>query len=304
MATTVSIISTQFTDVGPSGQLSLAVHKRVVSTTALDVKTSADLKTIRDAACGEPLSRFLAAAWSSSDLLSAMRLRQYTVTPVAGGQGKIFDVQCIYNTEYVWANINGGGGSDQLMLPVQVEFEAGERIAQLYRNSPTTSPSANLNTAANIGGTSVDEQGKPVQIRIPTMDVKISLIVDVSNLALTSTLVTAYDKISTIAGTWNSTTFLHWSANEVFCTSANLTHVRDEFYRASFAFRWDKWYDCEQIVQCDNDGYPFLIAGKATTVYWKSLVRGTSNHNLLFDLAPNTTLATQVAKEGCYLTYP
>lgn len=89
MATTVSIISTQFTDVGPSGQLSLAVHKRVVSTTALDVKTSADLKTIRDAACGEPLSRFLAAAWSSSDLLSAMRLRQYTVTPVAGGQGKI-----------------------------------------------------------------------------------------------------------------------------------------------------------------------------------------------------------------------
>lgn len=304
MATTVSTMSTQFTDVGPSGQMSIAVHKRVVSTKVLDYLLDADVKEIRDAACGEPLSRLLGAAWSSSSLLSAMRLRQYTITPVAGGQGKIFDVQCIYNTEYVWANISGGGGTDQLMLPVQVEFEAGERIAQLYRNSPTTTPSANLNTAANIGGTSVDEQGKPVQIRIPTMDVRISMIIDSSNLSGGGTLTPLYDTIATAAGRWNSTTFLYWNANQVFCTTANLTHVRDEFYRASFVFRWDQWYDCEQIVQCDNDGYPFLLAGKASTVYWKSLVRGTFDHNTIFNASANAVLAKQVCKEGCYLTYP
>ena len=305
MATTVSIISTQFTDVGPSGQQSLAVLKRVVSDTALDVKTSADLKTIRDAAGGEPLKRFLSAGWSATDLLSAMRLRQYTVTPVAGGQGKIFDVQCIYNTEYVWANISDGGGTDQLMLPVQVEYEAGERIAQLFRNpSWTTNPSADLTTAADIGGTKVDEQGKPVEARVATMEVRISLTVDVSNLAGKGTLASVYDAISTVRGSWNSTDFLYFTANQVFCTSANLTHIRDEFYRASFVFRWDKWYDCEQIVKCDNDGYPILTAGKAATVFWKSLNRGSTDHNSIFNLTVDSTLAKQVAKEGSYITYP
>jgi hypothetical protein len=90
----------------------------------------------------------------------------------------------------------------------------------------------------------------------------------------------------------------------VFCLSANLAHIRDEFYRANFVFRWDKWFDCEQIVKQDNDGYPILTAGQAATVYWKSLARGTADHNLIFGNCVDITLAKQVALEGSYLTFP
>ena len=34
-----------------------------------------------------------------------------------------------------------------------------------------------------------------------------------------------------VRGKWNSAAFLHWGANQVYCQDADVSHVRDEFYR-------------------------------------------------------------------------
>jgi hypothetical protein len=141
-------------------------------------------------------------------------------------------------------------------------------------------------------------------VRVPTLDVRISLVHDVSN-ATAGTLVAIYDKISTVQGTWNSTPFLHWVQYDVFCTSANVAQIRDEYYRVTYNFRWDYWKDCAQIPEMDNDGRPKNDgAGRAKNVFWTGLARGSSDHNVIFNTLPDAVAAKQWAKEGSWLTYP
>jgi hypothetical protein len=83
-----------------------------------------------------------------------------------------------------------------------------------------------------------------------------------------------------------------------------LNHVRDEYYRTTYVFRWDRWSDCEQICDADADGYPFLVGGQAKTVFWKSLARDTFNFNNIFGTQNDPTLAEQICLEGSWLTYP
>jgi hypothetical protein len=113
------------------------------------------------------------------------------------------------------------------------------------------------------------------------------------------------DAVSTVRGRWNDATFLWFSANSVYCTSANVSHIRDEYYRASFCFVWDQYFDCSQYPQVDNDGHIYGDgSGHAKNVYWKSLKRSNATFGLIFNLCPDATVAAQMAKEGSYLTYP
>jgi len=299
---TSSIIGQSWSDSGISKGQIYSVAWRCVSTKDLDIKDPADIEEVRDATCGHLLTAPPGKTWGTTTLNGTLRLRKYDIVPVAGGKSRVFDVKASYDTEYYWAKATG---LSKLLLPVEVEMEAGERTMQVWRNpSFTTQPAANLNTTADIGGTKVDEAGKPIEARVPTMSLRISLVHDVSNTS-TGTLVSIYDKISTVRGTWNTSTFLHWSANEVFCTSANVSHIRDEYYRATYVFVWDRFYDCTQLPQMDNEGHVYGDGSShAKNVYWKSLNRSTSNHNIIFNTLPDATAAAQIALEGSYLTYP
>lgn len=303
MTITATIVNQSWSDSGASKGQIYSVAWRCVSNKDLGIDKAADIEEIRDSTCGHLLSAAPGVSWSTASLNATLRLRKYDVVPVIGGKARVFDVKAVYDSEYFWAK--GPGGLAKLLLPVDVEMEAGERTMQVWRN-PTfgTQPAANLNTTADIGGTKVDEAGKPVEMRVPMMSVRIGLVHDVSNTT-TGTLVSIYDKISTVRGTWNSAAFLHWNANEVFCTSANVTHIRDEYYRVNYCFVWDRFYDCSQMPQMDNEGHIYGDGNShAKNVYWKSLNRSTANHNVIFNTLPDATAAAQMALEGSYLTYP
>jgi len=302
MSVTKTITMQGWSENGMSKGQIFVMSWRVVSDADLSVDKAADIVTIQSATCGEILSPLPAVTWATSALNTTLRLRKYDIQPVIGGKARVFDVKATYDSEYVWAKATG---LNKLILPVEVEMEAGERTMQVWRNpSFGTQPAANLNSTADIGGTKVDEAGKPVECRVPTMSMRISLVHDVSN-STTGTLVSIYDKISTVRGTWNTSSFLHWAANEVFCTAANVSHIRDEYYRVSYCFVWDRFYDCTQLPQMDNEGHIYGDgSGHAKNVYWKSINRSTSNHNIIFNTLPDAAVATQIALEGSYLTYP
>lgn len=310
MALTVTVTNTQYTDGGPSTSQGFVIRWRVVSDIAIDLTKSSPAKSIRDATCGEPGDPIPGTVFSASSLLTTMRLRSFQITPVLGSKGFVFDVVANYSSEYTWANISGGGGTDKLVLPVTVDMEAGERTVQAWRTASSyagfdIAPSYIYGKSVDIGGDKIDDVGKPSQVRVPTLDVRISMIQDTSNTAA-GTLVTVYDKINTVQGKWNNATFLHWSAYEVFCTSASVTNIRDEYYRVTYNFRWDYWRDCSQIPEYDTNGKPKIDGPnkRAKYVFWTGLKRGTADLNVIFNTNTDATLAKQMALEGTYLTYP
>lgn len=309
MTIRASLISATWGDGSTDAQQTYQLAWRCVSTVALNQYSSTDIASLRDATCGTPLSALPGTLWNKSSLMGTLRLRNYKIAPVKDSDNKIWDVAAQYSSEYFWAKISPGGGTDKLMLPIEVSMEAGERMVQAWRTSSSiagfgTAPSYSWGKSYDIGGDKIDDAGKPTTVRVPTMDVRISIMHDIADTA-TGTLVTVYDKINTVQGKWNSATFLHWGVYEVFCTSATVAKVRDEIYRVTYNFRWDYWYDCSQIPEMDPDGHPKNDgAGRAKNVFWTGLKRGTADHNVIFNTTPDATLAKQIAKEGCHLTYP
>lgn len=295
--------SIQLSDAGTSGNHAISLTRRVVSDTPLDITVGADFAQLQ-AHLGLPLK--LLNAWSTTTLMGTMRLRQTQVVPHMGGKGKIFDVTQQFDTMYRWTNVAAGGGTDQYVLPITVAYEYGERPVQVYRNQTFgTQPSANANTTSDIGGSAVDRSGKPVESSVNSVTLKISLIVDTSGTISGQTLTSLYDDIDTIRGKWNNATFLNWSSNQLLCTAADVSPIRDEYYRASYSFLWDEWKLCDQKPNLDIDGFPAMNTNRQVKdVYWASRQRGSTDFNGIFDTQPNTTIAKQMAKEGSYLTYP
>jgi hypothetical protein len=279
---------------------SFTVTKRLVSDKPIDLKVAADVADLKTAAFGDPLDP-LVAVTNASDV-GRMRLRTTSIVPVPGSASKVFDVVGKYDQLYTWMDISGGTAA--LALPVEVEFDATPRSVIMYRTGTfTTSPTADLNTTTDIGGTKVDYASKPVPALIPQMRVRVSLILDVGTTGMT--LVSAYDRIATATGKWNGSSFLHWSANTVYLETASVSAIRDEYYRCTYNFVWDFWKACEQVPKTDVNGRAAVDSnGSANTVTWKSQVRGTYDHNLIFNDQPNSTLAKQIALEGSFLTYP
>ena len=297
-----AIVAQNFNDGGPSQASTYTVVRRVVMDGTVDVENATQMALVLGA-FGAPLSK-LRGSMVLTERMGMMRLRSVTAQPVPGNQSSVFDVTARYDQLYTW---NVATGLAKLQLPVEVDLDATPRSVLMYRSpSFTTQPSADLNTTADIGGTKVDFAGKPIQALVPQMTMRVSIITDISAVNSGVTLVSVFDKISTLSGKWNSTSFPHFvSANYVYCESASLAHVRDEYYRATFNLRWDLWYGCEQQPKTDVWGKPALDSnGAANAVTWKSLVRGSANLNTMFDLSSDATVAAQIAKEGSFLTYP
>lgn len=308
MATLKSATIAQgFTDTTQNGSPSYIVTRRVAFDTTYDVSEYSDLQTVKAAALGNCWS--LLTTGSDTHELGRMRLRTSTVTPVPGTAGKVFDVTGRYDSMYTWTPLKtvNAAYASKLALPVEIEVDSQPRTVAAHRSpSFTTNPAADSSTTTDIGGTKIDYGGKPTQVLIPSVRFKVSLIFDCSRTDTSATLVSLYDRVSTHQGRWNSAAFMHWaSANQVYCESANISHVRDEYYRVSYVFVWDQWYGAEQVPKVDVNGNSSVDSnGSAATVTWKNIVRGSVDHNLIFNDQPDSALAKQIALEGSWLTYP
>ena len=299
-----AITAQNFSEGGPSQASVYTVVRRVTMNGTVNVENATEMALVLGA-FGAPLSS-LRATMVLTERMGMMRLRTVSATPVPNTESSVFDVTAKYDQLYTW---NVATGLSKLQLPVEVDLDATPRSVLMYRSpSFSTSPSANLNTTTDIGGTKVDYAGKPIQALISQMTMRISMIVDCSNQpsGAARTLVSVFDKVGTCSNKWNSTSFPHFSsANTVLCETANVSHVRDEYYRATFNFRWDEWLLCEQQPKTDVWGKAALDSnGAANAVTWKSNVRSAINLTTIFDLSSDATVAQQIAREGSFITYP
>ena len=290
------VTSTVLQDASPSGTSGVTVTKRLVSNQALSLLTSADVDALKSVAFGDVLDYFAGA--SDSVILGRLRLRSTQLVAVPGSEGLVFDAIGRFDGLYVWCDVPTLGGG--LYLPVETELDATPRSVLAYRSGANT-PSSDLSTTTDILGTPIDYGGKPVQTNIPQQTMKVSLIIDSTRFTLTS----VFDRIASHSGKWNSIDFLHFLANTVFCESASISHIRDEYYRVTYLFRSDYWFGCDQVPKIDVWGKAEIDAnGAAKTVTWKSVAYGSINHNLIFTEQPSVAVATQWAKEGSFITYP
>ena len=298
-----AVISQAYTETSVGGGSAFTITKRIAFDTAYDVSVAADLATVKDAVLDDNLTAL--ASLSDANELGRMRLRTLTITPVPNSASKVFDCSARYDGMYAWAALKdlNAAYTSKLVLPIEVDADSNPRTVAMYRSpSFTTNPAADTSTTTDIGGTKVDYGERPVPALVAGIKFRISMVFDSSR----TTLVSLYDRVATHSGRWNSATFLHWtSANSVYCESANISHLRDEYYRVSYVFVWDQWYGAEQVPKVEASGTTARDSnGSATTVTWKNIVRGSIDHNLIFNDQPDSVLAKQIALEGSWLTYP
>ena len=290
-------------DTSTSGSPAVQVAKSVVSDTAINILQALKYEEVRNEAFGNPMSYLISP--TLTDVVGKMRLRTASVQPVPASMGKVFDCSGRYDQMYTWVEGGSKGYTGQLILPIEVTIDGTPRQVTMYRSANTsgafgTAPAANLNSTTDIGGDKIDEAGKPVQGLIPALNVRISLVIDSSSSAMD--LVSVGDTLHNVQNKWNDGVFLWWTDKQVVCDSAQLAPIRDEYYRVTYSFRWDAWFNCEQVPKYDCWGkHKIDDNGKADEVYWRSLKRSTWNMETIFNGQPNTTIAKDIAKRGTWL---
>jgi hypothetical protein len=232
-----------------------------------------------------------------------MVVRGLTVTPVARQGLDLFDVTMNADTDYQWLTPKTGTGARAYVLPVTTEFEASEREAELWRREYTIDPAKNKNDiTTDIGGTSTTTGGKPLIQKVKVIDIRISLVIDTANGP--ANLVAVYDTISSVKNKWNNATFLYFGADQVFCTGATITNIREEMYRVTYSFRWDAWFDCVQEPKRDRQGSIFFDANTddPSDVYWRSDFRDSFDLNAIYNDTFDANIAKEMAREGSFLS--
>jgi len=244
----------------------------------------------------------LLETFSMTTVLGTMRCRSLNVVPVNRTSLDVFDVTMNADTDYQWLVPKAGFGGRQYVLPVTTEFEANEREAELWRRQYTINPAFNKNdTTTDIGGTSTTTGGKPMIQKVKVIDVRVSLLIDTANGP--SNLIAVYDTISSVKNKWNSANFLYWSPNQVFCTNASITNMREEIYRITYSFRWDAWYDCVQEPRRDRQGSIFFDTGTddPSDVFWRSDYRESADLNQIYNDTFDSTVTKEMAREGSFI---
>ena len=244
----------------------------------------------------------LLETFSRTTPLGTMCCRSLSVVPVNRSVLDVFDVTMNADTDYQWLVPKAGTGSRQYVLPVTTEFEANEREAELWRREYTVQPEKNKNdTTTDIGGNSTTTGGKPLIQKVKVIDVRVSFMIDTANGP--ANLIAVYDTISNVKNKWNSAQFLYWPANQVFCTGAQITNVREEIYRITYSFRWDAWFDCVQEPKRDRQGTIYFDSGTddPSDVYWRSDYRDSFDLNSIYNDSFDSTIAKEMAREGSFL---
>lgn len=296
----------QATDGTLSSTPTIIVTKRLVSDTSIDLLSGTNYDTVATEAFGNLHSSLLATP-TDSNRIGRHRLRNVSVQAVEGTDEKVFDCIGRYDTMYVWqknaGDPEGVPAYSKLYLPLDVEFQSVPRQALVYRSKPfTVQPAINLNSTTDMGGTKIGEGNKPIVQEVRQQRVRISFIYDCARSASTQSVYHAQGEVDAAAATWNSAQFLWFAANSVLCESGSVTHVRDEFYRVTFNFLWDKWFLCEQVPVLDPYGSPVLdIDSRPKKVVWKSINRDTYNHASIFNQMGDATLSRRLAYWGAVI---
>jgi hypothetical protein len=207
-----------------------------------------------------------AGTWATTTIRDTLRLRDYSIRMLQAGTGWAAELTASWGTKYVRRTDRT---PNPVSLPVARSISPGQRQMNVYRDilgSAAFPTGTTLQSAADIGGTKLDEGGNPVVIMVPQITVTLTSLIDSYQ-----TDITAYDlAFSTHGLTLNNAAFLGFPAYHCLLTSVDFTHMEEEWFNARIQFLYDAYQFFEQVPKRDSDNKLLLDSnGQCADVRWK-----------------------------------
>lgn len=137
------------------------------------------------------------------------------------------------------------------------------RSTSLYRKGAAlpTDGTVAFASGADIGGTSVDTNGKAKAYEVPQQLVTIEVQYDRTLPSGSPAAEPPWATYTSYVGTRNSTTFLGAPKGTLLYQGFQTAPIDSNYYRLSHTFLYDAWYHLEQIPAPNPTGEPILTAG-------------------------------------------
>lgn len=221
------------------------------------------------------------------DTGSPLICRSIEVRPIAGSRH--FDLVANYET---FANVDPTSG---LFVPnppfVRVQSNSAVRNLDLYRYGVSIPAlgAATPGVTTDIGGTSVDQQGRPIVVPRAQIEIQIDTLYDTT---------TKFDSLAPFTDYLlkrNSDTFMNFAAGTLLFASYVISEVGPEWYMITYRLLYDQDYHLVQIPKLDINGRTQLTGssgvGQATTVFFYQPYQSTFAFNTAGNLFTTEELA-------------
>jgi hypothetical protein len=181
-------------------------------------------------------------------------------------------------------------------LPARTIASISTKEISIYRNGWSTSPPIGSDSTADIGGTVVISYPQPIRISVPSLKLRVVLLID----AEVQDPIDAADKITSFIGKRNSDTFLTVAAGGLVCVGGGVSHLENEYFEASVEYEWDGYYEHVQVAETASDGRPKGNASGGSVVKWQRPTRSTAAFNDLWGATEQGGVWRYMAENGRY----
>jgi hypothetical protein len=295
---TSTILEDLFTDLGLDQGNRLVRRVRIEkSTTGVrNPLVAKDVPALQAVTPSPPLPRpgdvLDGATFAKTSILTTMRCRGVAAFPSPSGAG-LLDCEITYDTLYEWRQ--DYPTSSKAWLPIRSTFRQESRQTYVHRLAPSAPTPASAPGTSDIGGTKVDEGGRPITADYLGGELLVSVTIDTEALALG----TEWTGAQAIIGRLNSAAFLGFPAYSLRCVGVDTAHLRDEYWVETFRFNYSELFHCEQQAAAAADGRPDLdTSGRAITVRWRRDSNLASDFNTLFGTGSEQTYRQNRAQNG------
>lgn len=146
------------------------------------------------------------------------------------------------------------------------------KTVDIYRLGVSVPSDGDASGTSDMGGTPIDEAGKPFAWPIRQIELTIDILWDGNDCF------PAFVDFADYTNKRNSAEFLGFPAGSLLYLGPSFAPKHFGWYVASHRFLWDQLYHCEQRPKLDIDGKPITDGaggiGNAAEVYWFQIYDG------------------------------
>jgi hypothetical protein len=163
---------------------------------------------------------------------------------------------------------------------VRRQCQSADRMFDLYREGVTIPTNGDPVSTADIGGTAVDQQGRPIAVPINTVELQIDTLYDTTDCFDSEVAYLSY------LNRRNEVEAFGFPVGQLLFRSAVISEVGPEWYQITYRILADEKYHLKQIPKLDINGNVQLTGtsgiGTAASVYWFQPYKDKVDFELLF----------------------
>ncbi len=177
-----------------------------------------------------------------------------------------FDIKAEYET---FANVCDVSNDEGFVVRppfVRRQTQSADRMFDLYREGATIPTHGDPLSTADIAGTAVDQQGRPIAVPINTLEIQIDTLFDTTECFDSDASTLNYLNRRNDATCWG------YPEGRLLFKSVVVSEVGPEWYQITYRIIADEYYHLRQVPKLDINGNVQLTGtsgvGQAADVYW------------------------------------